>query len=68
MSVRLSSGDVCPKCRKPMMQAVIEAHPTRPDLALQNFQCGDCGPVRTNILSLKPGKSSPELAVSIDIA
>jgi hypothetical protein len=61
MSLILSSGDICPKCHKPMLRAVIEPHPTRHDLALQNFECADCGPVKTNILSLKPGKPSPEL-------
>jgi hypothetical protein len=43
------------------MQAIIEPHPTRPDLALQNFECADCGPIKTRILSLKP---APELAAS----
>jgi len=54
--------DTCPKCRKPKMQAVIEPHPTRCDLALQNFECADCGPVKTKVLSLRPGAPPPELA------
>ena len=46
--------DNCPKCRKPTMQALVELHPTNPDLALQNFECADCGPVKTKIISLTP--------------
>ena len=29
-------------------------HPSRRDLALHNFQCADCGPVKTKIISLTP--------------
>jgi hypothetical protein len=49
MSLVLSSGEICPRCRKPLMQGVVEAHPSRRDLALHNFQCADCGPVRTRL-------------------
>jgi hypothetical protein len=52
MSLILSSGEICPKCRKPSMQGVVEAHPSRRDVALHNFQCADCGPVKTKIISL----------------
>jgi hypothetical protein len=61
MPFTLYVDDSCPKCRKPTMRAVVELHPTNPDLALQNFECADCGPVRTKILSLKPGAPRPEL-------
>jgi hypothetical protein len=54
MSLILSSGEICPKCRKPLMQGVVEAHPSRRDLALHNFQCADCGPVKTKIIPLTP--------------
>jgi len=62
MSLTMFYRETCPKCHKPMMQAVIEPHPTRGDLALQNFECADCGPVRTKIYSLRPGEPPPELA------
>jgi hypothetical protein len=54
VSLVLSSGEICPRCRKPLMQGVVEAHPSRRDLALHNFQCADCGPVKTKIISLTP--------------
>jgi hypothetical protein len=45
-----------------MMQAIIEPHPSRRDLALENFECADCGPVKTKVLSLKSDAPPPELA------
>jgi uncharacterized Zn finger protein len=62
MSFTLSFNDTCPKCHKPIMQAVIESRPSNRDLALQNFECADCGLVKTRILSLRPGAKTPELA------
>lgn len=62
MSFTMFLSEMCPRCRKPITQTVIEAHPSRPDLALQNFECADCGPVKTKIYSLKPGEPSPEVA------
>jgi ssDNA-binding Zn-finger/Zn-ribbon topoisomerase 1 len=62
MSLAFYFNDPCPKCRKPLMQAVIEKHPTRQDLAVQNFRCTDCGPVKTKVISLTPKKPSAELA------
>jgi hypothetical protein len=63
MSLTFYLNDPCPNCSKPILQAVIEPHPDRRDLALQRFQCGECGTIKTNILSLKPpGKSPPGLA------
>jgi hypothetical protein len=44
------------------MQGVVEPHPSRRDVALENFVCADCGPVKTKSISLKPDKSSAELA------
>jgi C4-type Zn-finger protein len=54
--------ETCPKCHKPITQADIEPHPTRSDLALQNFECADCGFVKTKIYSLKSDKPPSELA------
>ena len=48
------------KCGKPITQTSVELHPSRRDLALHNFQCADCGPVKTKIISLKPDEPSPE--------
>jgi hypothetical protein len=59
MPLVLSTGEICPKCRKPTLQGVVEAHPSRRDLALHNFQCADCGPIKTKIISLKPGGPRP---------
>jgi hypothetical protein len=51
-------------CGQSTMQSVIEPHPSRDDVAIQNFNCGDCGPVKSVVLSLKPSKKpSPNLAV-----
>lgn len=52
----------CPKCGKPTVETVVEPHPSRRDVALQNFECADCGVVRTKVLSLKLGAPPPELA------
>jgi hypothetical protein len=54
MSFTFFVDDTCPKCSKPVAVAVIERHPSRPDLAINNFQCVDCGPVEAKIYSLKP--------------
>jgi hypothetical protein len=62
MPLTLFFDDICPKCHQPIWQTTIELHPSRPDLAIHNFRCADCGPVKTKIVSLNPGKSSPELA------
>jgi hypothetical protein len=62
MSLILFYNDTCPKCLKPKMRAVIELHPTRRDLALQNFKCANCGAIKTKVISLKPGAPPPELA------
>jgi hypothetical protein len=62
MSLTVFFSETCPKCHKPITQAVIKQHPARPDCALQNFECADCGVVKTRIYSLKPGEPPPELA------
>jgi uncharacterized Zn finger protein len=62
MSLNLPYNDPCPRCGKLTMQSVIEPHPRRNDIAIQNFHCADCGPVKTRVLSLEPVKSSSEKA------
>jgi len=62
MSLALHSNNPCPKCGKVKMQSVIEAHPSRPDLALHNFYCAGCGPIKTEVLSLKPPARSSDVA------
>jgi C4-type Zn-finger protein len=61
MSLNLYFNEPCPKCGKPTMQSEIDPHPSRTDVAIQNFHCADCGPIKTVVLSLKPGKPSSEL-------
>lgn len=46
----------CPRCGKPVRLATIEPHPTRNDVALHNYECADCGPVRTKIIPLRNEK------------
>jgi len=62
MAFSLYVDDTCPKCHKPTMRAVVELHPSNPDLALQNFECAACGPVKTKIVSLKPPARPSEAA------
>jgi hypothetical protein len=62
MSLTVFFNETCPRCFKPIMRGVIEPHPSRRDLALQNFQCAECGVVKTKVHSLKPGEPSPDLA------
>lgn len=55
--------EICPVCHKPSVRlATIEPHPTRDDIALHNFNCLDCGPVRTRELSLRPRAAVMESA------
>jgi hypothetical protein len=60
LAMNLAINDACPKCRKPVRFAVIELHPIRSDLAIYNYQCVDCGPVRARIISLKVGTPSEQ--------
>jgi hypothetical protein len=62
MSLTLHFNERCPKCGKVKMRSVIEAHPSRSDVALQNFACADCGPVKTEVLSLTPPARSSDVA------
>ena len=62
MSLVFQLNDPCPKCGKSLTNAVIERHPTQPDVALHNFTCAACGPVKTKILSLKPPARPSEAA------
>jgi hypothetical protein len=70
VSFTASFNDICPKCRQPTMRSAFEPHPTNRDLALQNFECAKCGPVKTKSISLKPdaapaaSKTAPRLAAS----
>jgi hypothetical protein len=53
MVLELFFKELCPNCRRPTMQAVIDRHPSNADLALENFDCIHCGRVKTVVLSLK---------------
>jgi hypothetical protein len=54
MALTFYSNDPCSKCGRPVMQAVIDLHPSLPDMALQKIGCANCGPIKTKILSLRP--------------
>jgi hypothetical protein len=62
MPLRFQLNDPCPRCGQPTMQAEIETHPSRRDLALHNFTCAACGPVKTKIISLTPAARPSEAA------
>jgi hypothetical protein len=57
MQIRVH-GATCPRCERAVSLAAIERHPTRPDIALCNYQCIDCGPVLAKTLSLVPPTKS----------
>jgi hypothetical protein len=61
MTLTLYFNDDCPKCRRPIMHAMIDPHPTDRDLALQKFHCAGCGPIKVKSISLKSGKPPPEI-------
>jgi hypothetical protein len=67
MSSTLFVDTPCPKCLQPVKVCAIELHPTRRELAIQYFQCADCGDVEAKFISLKPLKV-PELAASRDVS
>jgi ribosomal protein S27AE len=46
-------NETCPRCHQPIVTAFFELHPSNPDLALENFECSKCGPVKTKIILLK---------------
>ena len=50
-----------PKCHEPVKVRAIELHLARRELAIQYFQCADCGDVEAKLTSLKPFKL-PRLA------
>jgi hypothetical protein len=62
MSIDLFMNDTCPKCRKAIRRTTITQHPDRRDLAIHNFECADCGLVKTKILFLKPAGSPSGVA------
>jgi hypothetical protein len=62
MSLTLFINEPCPRCQKPIRQTTVGLHPTNPDIALHNYECADCGPVKTKIISLKSKKPPAELA------
>jgi hypothetical protein len=63
MSLSFYFSGPCYRCGSPTMHAAIERHPTDPDLAVQKFHCASCGPIKIEILSLKP-HGRPKAAVS----
>jgi C4-type Zn-finger protein len=62
MSLVFYFNDPCPKCRQPRVNAIIEKHPSRKDLAVQNYYCVDCGPLKTKTISLNRNNPPAGLA------
>lgn len=62
MSLNLYFNEVCPKCNRPTMQAVIERHPISRDLAVQTYRCAECGPIKMKFISMKPIAPGPVYA------
>jgi hypothetical protein len=62
MHYLMGQNEPCPSCGKTIPQTTIGLHPSRDGLAIHSFECGDCGPVKSKVYSLKPIKFSPELA------
>jgi hypothetical protein len=62
VSLTLFTDEPCPRYRKPIRQTTIDLHPSIPDIALHNYQCPDCGPVRTKVISLAPKEPPAEMA------
>jgi len=56
MSLMLFIDVPCPKCQRTIRHTIIDIHPTIPSAALQTYECADCGPVKTKIISLEPNK------------
>jgi hypothetical protein len=66
MSIDLFMNDTCPKCRKPITRRTVAPHRTRHDLEIHNFECADCGLVKSKILLRKPS-GSPSLVTALRI-
>ena len=54
MSLSFYFNNPCHRCGLPMVHATIDRHPAVRDLALHKFYCANCGPIKTEVLSLKP--------------
>jgi hypothetical protein len=54
MSFTLYTDEPCPRCQKPIRQTTVSLHPSLPDIALHDYECADCGPVKTKMISLTP--------------
>ena len=62
MSLTLFIDDTFPRCRKSVKIAEIDLHPSRPDLAIYNYHCVDCGIVSGKVMPLTSKKLPPDLA------
>ena len=51
MSFTLFIDTPCPKCHEPVKVRAIELHLARRELAIQYFQCADCGDVEAKFIS-----------------
>ena len=44
--------DSCIRCGKPTALVTIEPHPSNRNLVLYNFNCAQCGPIKTKVVPL----------------
>ena len=57
------SDIACPKCQKRISYATVEPHPTRADFVHHNYECANCGPVMTKVVSLREDAEKPAQAL-----
>ena len=49
----------CPNCARQIFVATVEPHPSRPDLVHHNYECVNCGPVMTRVISISAEETAP---------
>ena len=56
------SDVACPRCQSRISYATVEPHPSRANLVHHNYECVDCGPVVTKVISLSADAENPAQA------
>ena len=52
--MNIAISPICPKCHRPALcSSTIELHPSNENIALHNFICLSCGPVKTVAIDLR---------------
>jgi RNase P subunit RPR2 len=57
----------CPRCHKAIAATTIERYRTREEQVHYNYQCPDCGPVLTKIISLRADTPTQAKAPKTDL-